>query len=167
MRMNEPSGTMNGPNGDYQQPGQFNPYSSNSIRGYPPNSQSRVPGMPGQIQHSNTMMPPTSANYNPNQQRMASSSNIPQGGTTPTLNQLLQTPNSGQRYPSPGYGDYNMGQTKNSNQDVMSGGQGYGNQSWGNQQRPVNPYQQQQMQANPAFRSQVSVVIISLLKKWN
>ena len=156
------SGTMNGPNGDYQQSGQFNPYGPNSGRGvYPPNSQGRGMGMSGQMPHSNPMMPPTSANYN--QQRMASNPNASQGGTTPTLNQLLQTPNNGQRYPSPGYGDYgnNMGPAKSSNQDMMQGGQGYGNQGWGNQQRHMNPYQQQQMQGNPAFRNQVCILLFT------
>lgn len=161
-------GGMNGPTGgEYPPNPHFNQYGGqqHNMRGgggngsgYPQSSMSsQVPNSrAGMGQGGNAGMGPPGYSNNPNQQRfmMGNSNNNmgPQqgGAPTPTLNRLLQNPNNNPRFPSGYGGDYNMGQQPKGQE--MS--HNYPNQGWGNQQRPVNAYQQ--MQGNQNFRNQVN-----------
>jgi hypothetical protein len=155
-------GMTNSSGGDYpQQNAQYNQFVQQNMRpNYPTNSTvPRAPpmqGRPGMGGSSMGMVPP---NYTPNNQQqrpfMSGPSIQQQGGPTPTLNQLLQNTNPSQRYQA-GYGDYPINQPKGDTEN-MSGNQPYGPQSGWNQQRPMNPYQQQQMPpgSNQSFRNQV------------
>jgi len=135
---------------------QYNQYGQQAMRpNYPGNANvPRGPPMQGRSgmgAGSMGMMPP---NYNPSQQHrpfMSGPSIQQQGGPTPTLNQLLQNPNSSPRYQG-GYSDYPMNQPKGDTES-MSGNQNYGPQGGWNQQRPINPYQQHG--GSQAFRNQV------------
>ena len=139
---------------DYTQNVQYNQFVQQNTRpNHPTNStMPRGPpmamhGRPGMGNNSMGMMPPSyTPNISSNQQQrpfMSGPTIQQQSGPTPTLNQLLQNPNSSQRYPS-GYGEYPMNQTKGDPENT-GGNQTYGPQSGWNQQRPMNPYQQQQM----------------------
>jgi hypothetical protein len=134
---------------------QYNQYGPSSMRGgYPPGPRgSQGPNRTGMPQPGMNMM---GSNYPSNPQRfpMSGPSMQQPGGPTPTLNQLLQNPNAAQRYQAAGYG-YDTGGPKG-NGDMTGGNPPGGSfsQGWtGPQQRPMNPYQQQQMQQQ-GYRSQ-------------
>ena len=110
------------------------------------------PGMspvrPGMMPPGMGMMP---GSYS-SSQRMMSSQSMSQSGPTPTLNQLLQTPNSGQRFPA-NYGDFSGGQGKGGE---MSSGSSYvmPQQGWNGNPRSMGSYPQGSMPGT-AYRSQV------------
>ena len=136
-----------------QQNAQYNQYGQQNIRpGYPGNpGMQRGPAMTNRPGMGGSMMPP---NYPPSQQRFLSGPSIQQqGGPTPTLNQLLQNANSGQRYQG-NYPEYAMNPPKGV-PDNMGNNQGGFNppQGWNGPQRPgMNPYQQMQQSS---YRNQV------------
>lgn len=105
------------------------------------------------------MMPPS---YNPAQTRLMSGQSISQqSGPTPTLNQLLQSPNSAQRYPN-SFSDYG------GSQKVPTDMAGYPmQQAWGPHQRAggMNAFPQAQgtnISGCQAFRNQVSIFSVRL-----
>ena len=144
--------------GDFAQHDQFSQFGQQNIRpGFPQNSRNNaMPGRPGMTGNNMGGMP---GNFGAGQQRMMSGPNIQQqGGPTPTLNQLLTNSGPSQRYQGAGYGDSNMGQYKGGHD--MSNNTPYNSQNWGGQSRQGNnPYQQQQMQPNQPFRTQVIFII--------
>ncbi|XP_046370941.2 trithorax group protein osa-like isoform X3 [Haliotis rufescens] len=98
-------------------------YSQSQVRpGYPGMDKPGMsPSRPGMAPPGMAMMSPPG--YNPSAQRMMSGQSISQqGGPTPTLNQLLQTPNSTQRYPN-NYSEYPGGSGKTN--DLGSGNMPY------------------------------------------
>ncbi|XP_067675307.1 trithorax group protein osa-like isoform X7 [Haliotis asinina] len=98
-------------------------YSQSQVRpGYPGMDKPGMsPSRPGMAPPGMGMMSPPG--YNPSAQRMMSGQSISQqGGPTPTLNQLLQTPNSTQRYPN-NYSEYPGGSGKGN--DLGSGNMPY------------------------------------------
>ena len=105
------------------------------------------------------MMP---SGYNPNQQRMMSGPNITQqGGPTPTLNQLLQTPHSTPRYPQNNYDGYG-GTPQKPGSEMSSGNGAYGPpQSWMQNQRG---YPQMPVSGAGPFRGQVCCIVLSCTK---
>ncbi|XP_070191223.1 AT-rich interactive domain-containing protein 1A-like isoform X2 [Littorina saxatilis] len=109
------------------------------------------PGMspvrPGMVPPGMGMIP---GSYN-SSQRMMSGQGMTQSGPTPTLNQLLQTPNSGQRFPG-NYGDFSVGQGKGSE---IGSGSSYPmpQQGWNGNPRSMASYPQGSMSGTP-YRSQ-------------
>lgn len=94
-------------------------------------------------------------NYSSNQRFMGSGGHgISQqgGGPTPTLNQLLQSPNPVHRYQN-NYGDYSVSPNVKTNQDLNSGNQ-YAQHWSGSRSMPGSPYPQQV--ASP-YRNQVCI----------
>ncbi|XP_076466263.1 uncharacterized protein LOC143297726 isoform X2 [Babylonia areolata] len=91
---------------------------------------SMSPGRPGMMPSGMGIMP---GSYN--SQRMMSAN---QSGPTPTLNQLLQTPNPGQRFQG-NYGDFSSGQGKGAE---MGSGPTYPvpPQGWNGNPRAMGPY---------------------------
>ena len=132
---------MNGSNNEYPQNHNYNAYAPQG--GYP---QSRLGmPMPGQAP-----MPSSQSAYN------MSTPGGPRGPPTPTLNQLLQTPNPAQRHHQPAYSDYGAAKA-----NVMGGNAGFmPNPNWSHQQRQMNPYQQQQMHPSVSYRNQVRNFLI-------
>uniref|UniRef100_T1IY22 Uncharacterized protein n=1 Tax=Strigamia maritima TaxID=126957 RepID=T1IY22_STRMM len=127
---------------------------------------------PGYLQPSKAMSmgppprPPNSAmmlGYNTSptqhQQRFLSGHSISQqGGPTPTLNQLLQSPNPVQRYHN-SYGDYNMGQSlAKGPSDMVNTSQYPHNWNTNAASRGLNtPYSHQM--ASSAYRNQIRDII--------
>lgn len=116
------------------------------------------PGMnpmrPGMGTSSMGMMPPS---YNPASTRLMSGQSISQqSGPTPTLNQLLQSPNSAQRYPN-NYSEYGGSQKVPADMGSVAG---YPmQQAWSPHQRgAINAFPQTQgaISGCQAFRNQVS-----------
>jgi len=134
-------------------------YSQSGVRsGYPGNVK---PGMgSGMIPPGGGMMP----GYGPQPpQRNMSGQNISQqGGPTPTLNQLLQTPNAppSRMQQSNSYGDY----PQKSGMEMGNPNMPYGMQhGWGGGQRPMGSYHQGPMSMpGTPYRNQV-IQHISLL----
>lgn len=119
-------------------------YSQNPVRqsypGMPKPSMSPV--RPGLMPSGMGLMPGA---YNSSQRMMSQ-----QSGPTPTLNQLLQTPNSGQRFPG-SYGEYSVGQGKG---DMGGGSYSVPQQGWNGNPRSLGPYSQSSMPGSP-YRNQV------------
>lgn len=130
--------------GQYQQPG-----SRGSFPGGP--RPPMGPVRPGAGAHSG-MIPGPGA-YNSNQQRMMSGQSISQqSGPTPTLNQLLQTPNSQPRYQN-NYEGY-QGPQKGPDMNTSNGPYGMP-QGWMQNQRGMSSYPQMTMSGSSAYRGQV------------
>lgn len=127
--------------------------------GYPGNMKSGMGQIrPGMVPPGGNMMP---SSYQQQQQRnvMSGQSISQQSGPTPTLNQLLQTPNAPQQRMQPSnYGDFPQ---KGGNEMVGPGGP-YGMQhGWGGNQRMMGNYTQGQMTGPaPGYRNQVMIIFI-------
>lgn len=102
---------------------------------------------PGMMPPGMGMMP---SSYSSTQRMMSTPAMAQQSGPTPTLNQLLQTPNSGQRFPG-NYADYTA-QSKGG--DIGQGSSYPMSQGWNGNPRSVGPYPQPGMPGTP-YRSQV------------
>lgn len=131
--------------GQYQQPG-----SRGSFPGGP--RPPMGPVRPGAGAHGGGMMPGPGA-YNSNQQRMLSGQTISQqSGPTPTLNQLLQTPNSQPRYQN----NYDGYQGPHKGPDISASNGPYGMpQGWMQNQRGMGNYPQMSMSGPSPYRGQV------------
>lgn len=135
-----------------QYSGQF---SQNSVR--PSYTGMPKPGMPavrpGMMPPGMGMIPGT---YNSNQRMMSGQGITQQSGPTPTLNQLLQSQSTGQRF-SNNYGDFSSGQGKSND----LGGPTYpgmgSQQGWNGSPRSLGPYSQGPMQGTP-YRNQVTLM---------
>lgn len=98
--------------------------------------------------------------YHP-QQRFMSAQSMAHQGSTPTLNQLLQTPNSSPRFQQNSYGDYGGVSPKGSG-EIPSGNSPYGvQQNWSTNPRSMNAYPPQGVPSSP-FRNQVSFLVVFL-----
>lgn len=137
------SGEFPNPNASYGQ------YQSGGRSGFM-QQPGMMPARPGM-----GMMP---SGYNPNQQRMSGQNISQQGGPTPTLNQLLQTPHSTPRYQQNNYECYSGTPQKPGNE--MVGGNGpYGPpQSWMQNQRG---YSQMPICGTGPYRGQVCQTLCS------
>ena len=135
---------MNGPNSDLQSSQNhpnFNAYTPHLAYGT-----ARV-GVPSQA------MPSSHSNFN-------SSHHTSRAGSTPTLNQLLQSPNSGPRYHTPsGYADFV--QSKGGPAPDMPGANSVPYTPNWNNPRQIGPYQDQ---APNAYNSQVSTIFVFFLQ---
>lgn len=126
-------------------------------------SQYQSGGRPGFMQQPGMMpvrpgmgMP---SGYNPNQQRMMSGQIISQqGGPTPTLNQLLQTPQSTPRYPQNNYEGYSGTPQKPGSDLASVNGPP---QSWMQNQRG---YSQMAVSGTGPYRGQVRCIVLSCTK---
>ncbi|XP_045197043.2 trithorax group protein osa-like isoform X5 [Mercenaria mercenaria] len=130
--------------GQYQQPG-----SRGSFPGGP--RPPMGPVRPGAGAHSGGMIPGPGA-YNSNQQRMLSGQTISQqSGPTPTLNQLLQTPNSQPRYQN----NYEGYQGPQKGPEISASNGPYGMpQGWIQNQRGMGNYPPMSMSGSSPYRGQ-------------
>ena len=131
--------------GQFQQPG-----SRGTFPGGPRHSMGAIrPGSQGM-----GMVPASAQGYNSGQQRMMSGQSISQqSGPTPTLNQLLQTPNSQPRYPN-NYDGYN-GPQKGGDMNASNGSYGGVPPGWMQTQRTMCTYPPVGMSGSSPYRGQV------------
>lgn len=143
-------GNHNSTYGQYQQSGNRGSYSGGPR---PPMGAVR----PGTGSHGGSMMPGPGG-YNTSQQRMAMSgqSISQQSGPTPTLNQLLQTPNSQPRYQN-NFDSY-QGPQKGPDMNVTNGPYGMP-PGWMQSQRGMGNYPQMSMTGSSPYRGQVKTFI--------
>lgn len=137
--------THNSAYGQYQQSGSRGSYSGVPR---PPVG----PVRPGMVAHGGGMIQGPGG-YSVNQQRMLSGQTISQqSGPTPTLNQLLQTPNSQPRYQN-NYDGY-QGPQKGPDMSVSNGPYGMP-QGWPPNPRGMSNYPQMSMSGSSPYRGQV------------